>query len=86
MYDVDLQAGDLAGNSQLAEDTEIVCLEEPIPGDLNGDGCVDQADLGILLTDWGCKDRECLGDCDNDGDTDQSDLGILLTHWGEGCP
>jgi hypothetical protein len=22
-------------------------------GDLNGDGCVDQADLGILLADWG---------------------------------
>jgi len=25
-----------------------------VPGDLNGDGCVDQADLGILLADWGC--------------------------------
>ena len=23
-------------------------------GDLNDDGCVDQADLGILLADWGC--------------------------------
>ena len=49
MYDVDLQAWDLAGNSQLAEDAEMVCLEESIPGDLNGHGCVDQADLGILL-------------------------------------
>ncbi|HUU98537.1 MAG TPA: hypothetical protein VM487_22615 [Phycisphaerae bacterium] len=57
-----------------------------IPGDLNGDGCVDQADLGILLADWGCSGGECPGDCDGDGDTDQSDLGILLTHWGEGCP
>ena len=57
-----------------------------IPGDLNGDGCVDQADLGILLADWGCSGGECPGDCDGDGDTDQSDLGVLLTHWGEGCP
>ncbi|HUU94811.1 MAG TPA: FG-GAP-like repeat-containing protein [Phycisphaerae bacterium] len=57
-----------------------------IPGDLNGDGCVDQSDLGILLADWGCTGGDCPGDCDNDGDTDQSDLGILLAHWGEGCP
>jgi len=56
------------------------------PGDLNGDGCVDQADLGILLADWGCTGGDCPGDCDNDGDTDHSDLGVLLTHWGEGCP
>ncbi|HUU84687.1 MAG TPA: hypothetical protein VM243_14400 [Phycisphaerae bacterium] len=58
----------------------------PPPGDLNGDGCVDQADLGILLADWGCTGGDCPGDCDGDGDTDQGDLGILLAHWGEGCP
>jgi hypothetical protein len=56
------------------------------PGDLNCDDCVDQADLGILLADWGCTGGDCPGDCDNDGDTDHSDLGILLAHWGEGCP
>jgi len=55
-------------------------------GDLNNDGCVDQGDLGILLSDWGCTGGECPGDCDGDGDTDHSDLGILLAHWGEGCP
>ena len=59
---------------------------EGIPGDLNGDGCVDQADLGILLADWGCTGGDCLGDCDGDGDSDQADLGLLLAHWGEGCP
>ncbi len=57
-----------------------------IPGDLDGDGCVDQSDLGILLADWGCTGGDCPGDCDGDGDTDQADLGILLAHWGEGCP
>jgi len=56
------------------------------PGDLNDDGCVDQADLGILLADWGCTGADCPGDCDGDSDTDQADLGILLAHWGEGCP
>jgi hypothetical protein len=57
-----------------------------IPGDLDGDGCVDQVDLGILLADYGCTGGGCPGDCDADGDTDQGDLGILLAHWGEGCP
>jgi hypothetical protein len=70
------------------DDVELVYFgcEDEIPGDLNGDGCVDQADLGILLGDWDCAGGECPGDCDGDGDTDQADLGILLAHWGEGCP
>jgi len=54
--------------------------------DFNGDGCVDHADLGILLSDWGCTGGDCVADCDGDGDTDQADLGILLGQWGEGCP
>ena len=56
-----------------------------VPGDLDHDGDVDQADLGILLADWGCT-SDCVGDLDGDDDTDQSDLGVLLAHWGEGCP
>jgi hypothetical protein len=51
-------------------------------GDLDGDGDVDQADLGILLGDWGCTGDDCVGDIDGDGDTDQADLGALLAHYG----
>ena len=54
------------------------------PGDLDGDGDTDQADLGILLADWGCTGGDCPGDLDGDGDTDQADLGILLADWGCG--
>lgn len=53
-------------------------------GDLDGDCDSDQADLGILLTDWGCTGGECPGDLDGDGDTDQADLGVLLPDWGCG--
>ncbi len=52
--------------------------------DLNRDGTVNQADLGILLADWGCT-SDCVGDIDGDDDTDQSDLGILLANWGDTC-
>jgi hypothetical protein len=69
--------------------TQVIFAETfpPIPGDLNGDGCVSQADLGILLANYPCTDGvgNCPGDVDGDGDTDQSDLGLLLGSYGKGC-
>ncbi len=53
--------------------------EEPVPGDLNGDGIVDGADLGILLNNWG---GDGVGDLDGDGIVDGADLGLLLNNWG----
>jgi hypothetical protein len=52
-------------------------------GDVDGDGDTDQADLGMLLADWGCQ-ADCVGDLDGDDDTDQGDLGVLLSDWGCG--
>jgi len=66
------------------DDIEIWAVSEAVPGDLDGDGDVDHADLGILLADWGCTGGNCPGDCDNDGDTDHADLGILLANFGYG--
>ena len=55
-------------------------------GDLDGDRDTDQADLGVLLADWGCDDpvNGCAGDLNGDDKTDQADLGILLADWGCG--
>ncbi|MCK4873880.1 MAG: hypothetical protein KAS72_14260 [Phycisphaerales bacterium] len=61
----------------------ILECEETCPGDLNGDGQRDQADLGILLASYEIDDG---GDIDGDGDTDQADLGILLSVYGVPCP
>jgi hypothetical protein len=61
------------------------CLSAPqIPGDLNGDGVVDGADLLILLSAWGkCDDPDaCQADLNNDGAVDGADLLILLSNWG----
>jgi uncharacterized protein (DUF2141 family) len=49
-----------------------------VQGDLNGDGVVNGADLGILLTGWGTSGA---GDLNGDGVVDGADLGILLTAW-----
>jgi hypothetical protein len=52
------------------------------PGDLDGDGDVDQADLATLLAAFGLN---AGGDLDGDGDTDQADLAILLANFGTIC-
>ncbi|MCB9839109.1 MAG: M36 family metallopeptidase [Phycisphaeraceae bacterium] len=49
-------------------------------GDLNGDGVVDTADLGILLGVFGTNDA--LADLNMDGVVDTADLGILLANFG----
>ena len=54
------------------------------PGDLNGDGHVDQADLGALLAHYGVENGATYeqGDIDGDGAVSQADLGILLAVFG----
>lgn len=51
-------------------------------GDLNGDGVVDGADLGLLLANW---DNPGDSDLNGDGTTDGADLGLLLAEWGLEC-
>jgi hypothetical protein len=48
-------------------------------GDLNRDGLVNGADLGILLGQWGGAGN---GDLDGDGEVNGADLGLLLGVWG----
>lgn len=52
----------------------------PNPADLNGDGHVDGADLGILLGSWG--QSGVAADINHDGHVDGADLGVLLGSWG----
>jgi hypothetical protein len=51
----------------------------PRSADLNGDGVVDGADLGALLSQWGAQG----GPADLNGDeaVDGSDLGEMLSRW-----
>lgn len=53
------------------------------PGDINGDGIVDGADIGLLLVQWNTSDAAV--DLNGDEVIDGADIGILLLHWGT-CP
>lgn len=61
--------------------------EPTCPGDLNGDGVVDIADLAILLANFGAQDgvSAAEGDLDGDGDVDVTDLAMLLANFGTIC-
>lgn len=54
-----------------------------VPGDLNGDGIVDGADMGLLLSAWGTC-RGCSADLNGDGMVDGADMGLLLAYWTSG--
>jgi len=78
--------GSLTQNGPLVDTTGIgpegIALWLPGPvvfGDLNGDGVVDGADLGILLQNWGSLGGPA--DLNGDGVVDGADLGALLTAW-----
>ena len=55
----------------------------PCPADYNGDGVVDTADLGILISAFGTANGHV--DLNGDGIVDTADLGILISAFG-GCP
>ena len=57
---------------------------DSIPGDVNGDGVVNFADLNIVLSNFGQTGAGIPGDADGDGDVDFADLNIVLSNFGTG--
>jgi hypothetical protein len=72
---------DLDGNPRVAAASvdRGVYERQPVIGDLNGDGVVDGADLGLLLGSWDTNDP--AADLNEDGIVDGADLGLLLGFW-----
>ncbi|NUQ50070.1 MAG: S8 family serine peptidase, partial [Phycisphaerae bacterium] len=63
----------------------------PTPADLDGDGCVGQGDLGILLAAFGAcpgdaNYNQAAGELAGGPCVGQEDLGVLLANFGQGCP
>jgi hypothetical protein len=51
------------------------------PADLDGNGVVNGADLGLMLAGWGACGTPCPGDLDGNGAVNGADLGLLLAAW-----
>ncbi|MBC03937.1 MAG: hypothetical protein CMJ34_11650 [Phycisphaerae bacterium] len=73
---VDLSAASMSGL--------LVPGEDDCDGDFNGDGAVNGADFGAMLSAWGpCKG--CPEDLNGDGVVSGADVGAFLALWGP-CP
>ncbi len=60
---------------------------EPWPGDVNGDGHTDVADLNIIGTNWRMSGKTYeQGDLTGDGNVDSADLNILALNWQTWAP
>ena len=64
---------------------DVVIVEDPCIGDVNGDSQVNGADLGLLLGSWGACPTGCPADLNDDGNVNGADLGLMLGAWGV-CP
>ncbi|GBC91601.1 hypothetical protein HRbin15_00055 [bacterium HR15] len=55
-----------------------------LPGDVDGNGCVDDADLLMVLLAFG-RSGYLLADANGDGQVDDADLLLVLNNFGTGC-
>ena len=57
-------------------------VQTPLPGDANGDGAVDVADLIDVILAWGdCRGQPCPADLTGDGVVDVHDLIEVVVNW-----
>ncbi len=74
-------AGYPGGETQQQTGTvEIAWPVSACPADLDGDGEVTGADIGLMLLDWGSN--SATSDLDGDGVVDGADIGLMLLDWG----
>ena len=81
-YVLRVYTGSTTDDVQMYALTVTLNLAPETPGDLNNDGIVNGADLGILLALWGPITCGADGDLNNDCKVDGADLGVLLANWG----
>lgn len=69
------RAGNIGDSDVVVFETSGTCGPD---ADINGDGFVNGADLGLLLAAWGTPGP---GDINGNGSVDGGDLGLLLAAW-----
>jgi WD40 repeat protein len=69
------------------EDATVVVARNPFwrRGDANGDGCVDDADLLLVLWAFGCSEGCGVEELTDDSRVDNADLLEVLLNFGSGC-
>ena len=83
------ELGQVAMQVVFTDGTQAIIVASPLgtcPGDVNGDGVVNFADLNAVLGAFGHLGDVIPGDLDLDGDVDFADLNQVLSNFGVDCP
>jgi hypothetical protein len=83
--DPDLNASNRTTSSLRYTNFTDVRVFAGVAGDVNGNGCVDDADLLQVLFAFGCSSGCGAEDVNGDGTVDDADLLTVLFNFGSGC-
>ena len=84
--DADIYFVNLGGDSNDSgyyDNYYVAAIRAVVDGDVNGDGCVDDADLLAVLFNFGSSD--IVSDVNDDSVVDDADLLTVLFNFGSGC-
>jgi hypothetical protein len=77
-------------NVDVQDDTQVdyidLKIKTALGGDMDGDGCVDAADLSLLAANFNLPVPAGVGDPNGDGVLDSADFLILSSDFGKCCP
>lgn len=81
----DCQCGTTSTSTPIMSTPGSSPIPTSVPGDVNGDGHVNSADIALLLSNWNKQSGATLaqGDLNGDGKVTSIDLAILLSNWGK---
>ncbi|MCS7066689.1 MAG: hypothetical protein NZL85_10530, partial [Fimbriimonadales bacterium] len=80
-----LNLGINAGSAHTILIDNIRVIVDPVPGDVNGNGCVDDSDLLAVLFAFGQSGPNLPEDLNRDCVVDDADLLVVLFNFGNGC-
>ena len=76
-------ANDVVINGKVSNEDDVIIINPPVLGDLNGDSLVDVLDLLVVIAEWGSCPGECgAADLNEDGVVDVLDLLMVIGNWG----